>query len=192
MKKSKYVIFIIILIIIIILLLFAYWLGYRMGKIGYDVEPTIPVFKEEIAGIKVTDDTMEIQQDEELNIFSNVKFDNEAIIAPNSYGSYKFYIENVVDNNIKYALSFTDEMTNKINMKYRLKLDNVYIRGNKEEYVSIEDLSIEDITVMEDSVNVFVLEWYWEDDDQNDTYTGSLESDQYYTLKLQIQADTLE
>lgn len=191
-KTKKNTKVIILIMLFILLLLFSYWLGYRIGKIGYDVSYTEPTFSEELKAIRVTDDTMEIIQDEELNIFSNVKFDNEPIIAPNSTGTYKFYIENVVDDNISYDITFTDEMSNKINMKYRLKLDNVYVRGNEKEYVDITELNLEDITVLKDSVNIFVLEWYWVDDDENDTYVGSLKTDEYYTLKLKIQADNLE
>lgn len=184
----------IILIIIIIILLLLWLLCWRLGKIGYNTEPlpSDPVFNEQLPTIKVSDDETEITDDTDLNIFANAKFNGESKIAPKSSGQYKFVIENIADNNISYDISFKDTMSNPINMKYRLKIDNVYIRGNKEEYINIEDLDVEDIVVLEDSNNVFTLEWYWEDDDKADTYVGSLESDQYYTLELMIQAEVYE
>jgi len=187
-QKRNYI----ILLLLLLLILFAYWVGYRIGRIGYNDKETTPVFDEYVKSILVTDETINIEHDEELNIFNNVKFDNEAIIAPKSKGTYKFYIENIADDNVSYDISFTDEMSNKINMKYKLKLDNVYIRGNEKEYVGIDKLSVKDITVLKNSVNIFILEWYWEDDDKNDTYVGSLKSDEYYKLNLRINAKTLE
>jgi hypothetical protein len=71
-------------------------------------------------------------------------------------------------------------------MKYKLKIDNVYIIGNKDNYVDIADLNVEDIIVLKDSINIYTLEWYWADDDANDTIVGSQETDQYYTLNLDI------
>lgn len=187
-KKRNYI----ILLLLLLLILFSYWVGYRIGRIGYIDEETNPVFQEYVKSILVTDETIEIVQNEELNIFKNEKFNNEAIIAPKSKGTYKFYIENIADENVSYDIIFTDEMSNKINMKYRLKLDNVYIRGNENEYVDIEKLSVDDITVLKNSVNIFILEWYWEDDDKNDTYVGSIKNDEYYKLNLKINAKTLE
>lgn len=184
----------IILIIIIIILLLLLLVCWRIGKIGYNTEPlpSDPVFNEQLPTIKISDDKTEWKENTDLDIFSNVKFDNEPIIAPKSSGEYKFVIENIGDTKISYDISFEDVMSNPVNMKYRLKVDNIYIRGNKDNYIDIKDLDVEDIIVLEDSNNVFTLEWYWEDDDKADTYVGSLESDQYYTLELMIQAEVYE
>jgi len=76
-----------------------------------------------------------------------------------------------------------------INMKYRLKIDNVYIKGNKDTYVGIEELSVQDIIVLKDSTNIFTLEWYWEDDDVNDTIVGSQKTDEQYKLNIKIEAN---
>ena len=94
----------------------------------------------------------------------------------------------MTDTNITYDIKFTDEMNHFINMKYRLKIDNVYIRGNNDTYVSIDALNVGDIIVLKDSINVFTLEWYWEDDDKNDTIVGSQKDNEYYTLNLEIGA----
>lgn len=77
-------------------------------------------------------------------------------------------------------------MKNLINIKYRLKLDNEYIRGNENSYISVEELFMEDILLLGNSINVLTLEWYWENDDINDTIVGSKKTDEYYTLNLTI------
>ena len=161
-----------------------------MGKIGYQNVSTNPT--DNIRLIEVRGNDILMTKDTPLNIFENSKFDGEKIIAPKSNGSYKFCIENVTEENISYAIKFEDKMDLPINMKYRLKMDNVYIKGNKDKYVSLDELNVEDIIVLKDSINVFTIEWYWEDDDINDTIVGSQESDQYYTLNLKIVAEKFE
>lgn len=182
---------IILLIIIIILLLF-WGLGYRLGKIGYQEVSTTPTGNDNIKLIKVTDEDIEITKNTELNIFENVKFDGKKIIAPNSQGEYTFCIKNIAEKNITYDIDFADQMTLPVNMKYKLKIDNIYIAGNQDTYIGINELDIQDIIVLKDSINVFTLEWYWEDNDVNDTIVGSQKDNQYYTLNLGIQAEELK
>jgi len=189
-KKRKIIIFI---IIILLLLLLTYLLGYGVGKIVVNRDSeNILAFNESAEIIKVTDENINITNGADLNIFANYKFNNEPIIAPSSNGSYKFYVSNITEGNVLYNISFKDEMSNKINMKYRLKIDNVYIRGNENTYVDLSELNVDDIVVMKNSMNMFTLEWYWEDDDVNDTYVGSLDSDEYYTLKIEIIAKMMD
>ncbi len=59
-----------------------------------------------------------------------------------------------------------------VNMKYKLKMDNIYIKGNADNYVTLDELNLNDIVVLKDSINIFTLEWYWEDDDELDTCVG--------------------
>ena len=84
-------------------------------------------------------------------------------------------------------MKFSDEMKKFVNMKYKLKIDNVYIRGDLENYTTIDNLELDEIVVLKDSTNIFTLEWYWEDDDSLDTGVGSEKDTQYYKLNLQIQ-----
>lgn len=186
-----------ILIIIIIILLLLFWLlGYRMGRIGFGAKDATAnpndIADEKISLIKVMQDDLQITKDTQLDIFSNVKYDGEKIIAPKSSGTYQFCVSNEAKNDILYHIKFSDEMKNFVNMKYRLKIDNVYIRGNENNYVSIEQLDVDNITVLKDSNNIFTLEWYWEDSDEKDTFVGSQEERQYYTLNLEIEAKEYE
>ena len=76
-------------------------------------------------------------------------------------------------------------------MKYKLKIDNVYICGNTNNYVEIDKLNIDNIVLMKNSTTLYSLEWYWEDNDKLDTYVGGLKTDEYYTLKFNIQATNI-
>jgi len=180
-ESLKKIIYILIIIIIILILL----LVWKIGKIGIDERPTSG--KIYVDGIAITEDDIEIEKDTQLNIFNNEKFKGEKIIAPHSQGTYKFYIRNKSNRDINYNIKFSDEMKKFVNMKYRLKIDNIYIRGNEEGYTTIEKLDVDNITVPKDSINMFTLEWYWEDNDELDTKVGTSD-ERYYTINLKIEA----
>ena len=183
----------IVLIIIIIILLLLHLLCHKLGKIGYKKEVSTnagnlaDVVRFDV--IEILDGDVKKIKDTQLNIFNNKDFNGEKIIAPRSSGEYRFCVENLVKGDLTYSIEFLDEMTNPINMKYRLKIDNIYIRGNQKEYVDIEELKVDDIVVLENSNNIYTLEWKWEDDDKADTFVGSRKETQSYTLKLKINAD---
>ena len=102
-------------------------------------------------------------------------------------GTYKFYIRNKSNQDMTYNITFTDEVKKFVNMKYKLKMDNIYIKGNEEEYVTINNLNVSNISVLKDSANIFTLEWYWEDNDELDTQIG-ISDERYYTINLDIEA----
>lgn len=180
-ESLKKIIYILIIIIIILILL----LVWKIGRIGIDERPTLG--KIYVDGIAISEDDIEIEKDTQLNIFNNEKFKGEKIIAPHSQGTYKFYIRNKSNRDINYNIKFSDEMKKFVNMKYRLKIDNIYIRGNEECYTTIEKLDVDNITVPKDSINMFTLEWYWEDNDELDTKVGTSD-ERYYTINLKIEA----
>ena len=143
-RKQKIRLIIFIIIIIIILLLITRCATPRVGKIGYDdstleVDPPI---------IEISDGSKKFDKQTKIDIFSNSEFNNKKIIAPGSNGSYDFVIENKSDKKLKYDITFKDEMDNPVNMNYKLKIDGVYIHGNKDNYVSIEDLQTKDLSIM--------------------------------------------
>ncbi len=180
-ESLKKIIYILIIIIIILILL----LVWKIGRIGIDERPTSG--KSYTDGIVVTEDDIGIEKNTKLNIFNNEKFEGEKIIAPHSQGTYKFYIKNKSNRDINYNIKFSDEMKKFVNMKYRLKIDNIYIRGNEEGYTTIENLDVNNVTVPKDSINMFTLEWYWEDNDELDTKVGTSD-ERYYTINLKIEA----
>ena len=189
-RKNR--IIIVILIITIILLLLFFVLGCKVGKIGFGYKPTSTEPSIDSSNmILIKESDMKEVIDNKLNIFKNEKFDGQSIIAPKSYGKYQFYVSNISNKHVKYTMKFSDEMKKFVNMKYKLKIDNVYIRGDLENYTTIDNLELDEIVVLKDSTNVFSLEWYWEDDDSLDTAIGSEKDTQYYKLNLQIKAEEL-
>ena len=173
---------IILIIIIIILLLLGYVVGSKIGKIGLKSKETTTQPEE------ITQDDIDVTKETQLNIFNNEKFNREKIIDPGSKGEVQICIRNKSNYDVSYDFNFTDEMQYHVNMKYKLKLDNVYIKGNKEEYKKLEDIKLKEVIVPKDSANIYTLEWYWEDDDKNDTIVGSQQDKQYYKLNLEINA----
>ena len=185
-RKNR--IIIVILIITIILLLLFFVLGCKVGKIGFGYKPTSTEPSIDSSNmILIKESDMKEVIDNKLNIFKNEKFDGQSIIAPKSYGKYQFYVSNISNKHVKYSMKFSDEMKKFVNMKYKLKIDNVYIRGDLENYTTIDNLELDEIVVLKDSPNIFTLEWYWEDNDSLDTGVGSEKDTQYYKLNLQIQ-----
>ena len=185
---------IILIIIIIILLLLGYIVGSRIGKIGLKSRETTTqpeeITQEEklMPEIEITQDDIDVTKETQLNIFNNEKFNREKIIDPGSKGEVQICIRNKSNYDVSYDFNFTDEMQYHVNMKYKLKLDNIYIKGNKDEYKKMEDIKLEEVIVPKDSANIYTLEWYWEDDDKNDTIVGSQQDKQYYKLNLEINA----
>lgn len=189
-RKNRIIIVILIITIILLLLFFA--LGCKVGKIGFGYKPTSTEPSIDSSNmILIKESDMKEVIDNKLNIFKNEKFDGQSIIAPKSYGKYQFYVSNISNQHVKYTMKFSDEMKKFVNMKYKLKIDNVYIRGDLENYTTIDNLELDEIVVLKDSTNVFSLEWYWEDNDSLDTAIGSEKDTQYYKLNLQIQAEEL-
>lgn len=178
-----------IMCIIILILLLMFWLGYRIGKLGYKETTISPNNNFEYNSIILLENDMQKIKNNQLNIFKNKDFNNEKIIAPHSKGTYKFYVQNKTNTDVIYNIKFSNEMQNFINMKYRLKLDNIYIKGNSENYVSLNELELSNIIILKDSTNFYTLEWYWDDNDKLDTFVGSQEEDNHYEINLYIETD---
>ena len=172
----------IILIILLIIIFFIFYLmRLKIGKIGYE-----DVNAESIKITKVTQDGSSWEDIEDLNIFTNPEFENEKIIAPMSKSEYKFKIENTLDDTIQYNIRFIENNSLNVNIKYRLKLDNYYIIGNEDVWEDVENLKLEDIILTKNSSNIYTLEWFWEEAN-NDTEIGKKV---YVDYKLKIDIDS--
>lgn len=179
-EKNKKLILIVLLLIIIILLFFI--ISHIIGKVGY-----VDTSAETHDIIEVTQNDIGWDMLEELNIFRNYKYDNKNIIAPNSRGYYLFFVKNVTNQNVIYDLQLREINKYGINMKYKLKLENVYVAGNEEKWVDLEDVNLENIIVMPGSANFYTLEWCWVNDDEHDAKIGFLDYADY-TLRIKIGA----
>ena len=183
-SKKRAIIIIVLIIFILLLIFFFYLLGKRIGKIGYEKTSANPVNV-----IKITEKNVDFEKIDDLNIFSNPEFSGKKMIAPRSKSSYDFKIENTTNKNVKYHINMTEVNELDINMKYKLKLDNIYIIGNKDEWADVEDLVINDIIVTENSRNIYTLEWFWEDA-PNDTSIGEAVYAEY-KLKINITSEEI-
>ena len=86
-------------------------------------------------------------------------------------GKYDFIIENTSNVPVYYKISLSDVNKDNINMKYRLKQNNVYVVGNQDVYENIEKLNLQEIKIMEKAKALYTLEWKWEETD-NDLELG--------------------
>ena len=165
LRKYKRIIYFLITLILIIIILYIFLVA-KLGRIGYrygDIKQVNAQF-DNLSIINISGDNNNNLKNTVLDIFSNEKEEDKKLIAPNSKGSFKFCIQNVTDYDINYDIMFSDIMKEKINMKYRLKIDNIYIRGSENEYVDLNKLNLSDVKVLKNSNNVFTLDWYWEED----------------------------
>ena len=123
--KNKSTIINILIIIIILLLINIIILCFRVEKIGFNYLSLGP---ETTKAITVKQDNINVTLNTELNIFNNKKFGGRKIIAPMSNGNAKFSIRNDTNEDIIFHLQFLDETNAFVNMKYKMKMNNVYIR----------------------------------------------------------------
>lgn len=173
-RKINRVIVAIILIVILLLLVIC----FKIGDIGFNSIQSFEVDK-----IELTGENLQISNNTKLNIFSGLANNK---LTPNSSGVYRFSIKNKSDYDMIYNIKFEDDMKNYVNMKYKLKIDNIYVRGNNDKYVSIDELDLDNIIVPKNSINIYTLEWTWENSDEEDTKVATMKEDQYYYFKMQI------
>ena len=127
-----------------------------------------------------------------LNIFTDSKKISKVNgkIAPESTGIYVFNVNNETKYNLKYNISFIESNEYSINMKYKLKKGNTYL---VDQYVSYEQLNINDMLLNSNKTDVYSLEWKWVgDNDNNDTTIGmsAKDGDINYSLKINIEAES--
>ena len=176
---NKSIVFLILFVVLLML-----FICFRISSIGFNSLEAWEVDK-----IELTEENLQILNNTKLNIFNGLK-DNK--IAPKSSGTYRFSVKNKSNHDMIYNIKFEDDMKSFINMKYRLKIDNIFVKGNSDKYVSIDELNLESIIVPKNSINIYSLDWCWEDDDKNDTKVGTMKQDQYYYFKMQITSNIYE
>ena len=172
---------------ILLLILLLVFLCFKVGNIGFKEN-----FFSEVDKISLTDTNMQIDKEARLDIFGRKDatkeqiIDGYRVIAPGSSGTYKFSIKNTTESNMVYDIKFEDMMTSYVNMKYRLKIDNIYIKGSDTEYVDLSDLNVSNIIVPKNSTNIYTLEWCWVSDNEKDMEIANKKDRQYYTIKMEI------
>lgn len=107
----------------------------------------------------------------ELDIFSNPIYKMKSLIAPNSSNTYSFNISNKTKYNLIYSIVFDEDNNYGLNMKYRLKRNGKYLLGSDNNWVSLSDVSVNDLKIKIGSSDSYSLEWKWFESD-NDTDIG--------------------
>lgn len=126
---------------------------------------------------------------QKLNVFTNPAYQMKEIIAPGSSNTYHFVVHNSVDTEIRYKVEMYEKTEYPVNMKYRLKLNNQYVVGDKETWVSANDLKLSSIYLVENDLSVYALEWKWFDSENDSIIGENMES--LYQLNIRINFESV-
>lgn len=138
----------------------------------------------EIKEFKVTSKGQKITED--LSIFDDVKYNGKAVIYPSIQNTYYFEISNTLDFNTICEVSFNEKNKENIPIKYRLKENGKYIRGDEKTYIPYDELNFTNI-VNSKSENKYELEWKWVEG-SNDNYYGDVNKTITYEIELTVKA----
>ena len=124
--------------------------------------------------------------EKKANIFNNSMYYFSDIVAPESSNTYQFVVKNSTEYKLKYNITFVEDNTYHINMKFKLKKNDTYLVDH---YVSYNDLNISDILINSKSNDTYYLEWKWISS-SNDTSIGKT-PDAYYGLTIKVEAESV-
>ncbi len=141
-------------------------------------------------GVLIYDKNTQYTNKTKLKIFENKSyFVRNDRIAPGSQNSYQFIIRNNNDFAITYYFKINEENQHGIDMRYRLKCNGEYIIGNDQKWVTVEELTHDNINLANKSYNTYTLDWKWfEGDNKTDTEIGK-NIDANYNLNIEFFAN---
>lgn len=186
MPERKCIVYLIILTVILlfIALFFIYDIIDR-GTINASETASITFPDNEIeivagdASLKIFEGTKQWSELKELNIFDREHMHVvKGKIAPGVVDKYVYTVECYGDYSMLYNMQFSDENPHKINMKYKLRRNGEYVAGDENTWVTVEELSQVGMRIAPGTIDVFILDWKWEDAD-NDTEIGETEGAKY-------------
>lgn len=137
-------------------------------------------------GFSVSDENVNWNSTQSINIFKNLYFNNESIIAPGVSNVYEFVIKNNTNYNVSYNVIMSETNYYNINMKYRLKKNDTYIIGNNNTWVDAKMLNLNNQLLKISDTDKYALEWQWFDSD-NDNEIGKIDGSDY-SLAIAITA----
>ena len=130
-----------------------------------------------------------------LHIFTNPAFEFKNVIAPGSSNTYVFEVHNNSQINIKYDIETIEVNRYNINLKYRLKINNNYVVGNDDSWVSANKLRDIGRRLSSNSSHKYSLEWKWDyesGNDRNDTYIGENINEEYkLNIRFRFEEDNV-
>ena len=144
------------------------------------------------ARIRILQGETEWSELKELDIFNQKRYSHvvEEKIAPGVQDVYAYTVENNGDYKMSYNMVFSDENPYNINMIYKLKINGVYVAGNENTWVKINELNRTNLIINPNTTDLFVLEWRWEDA-ENDTEIGITDGANY-KLSINVTATQVE
>lgn len=152
----------------------------------------IPVFNDEtdqklVGYVFVDDKSGNYLYQQRLQIFNNPAYQFTNKIAPGVSNVYHFVLHNGTNKNVKYKIKMYEDSEYKINMVYRLKVNDKYMIGNDSKWVTAEELETQFNNLNRSRSDNYSLEWQWlyEGDDVNDTIAG-VNMDSEYKLNIRI------
>ena len=95
----------------------------------------------------------------ELDIFNNSMLNNK--IAPGISNTYDFKVLNQSNSDVKYLIKMNNVSNYNINIKYRLKRNKKYIIGNKNEWVTENELTTAYNKLKKGKSDKYSLDWKW-------------------------------
>ena len=155
-KRWNFIIFSLIFMFVVLSLLVAHIIGAHGVENPYETKI-----------IQVSSEAKEWHQNDNINLFKTRNRKGEKVIWPGQSGSYDFVVQNNNNDPITYQLSLDEANRDNINMKYRLKLNNVYVVGDEKTYESIDKVKLDNITILGKGKSLFTLEWTWEKADND-------------------------
>lgn len=209
-KKNKIINFVLSLIIVILLLIIIYLLLKSVENKKLKPSGNIDIFEincnyncdcdnedennsEQVFGetelediLDISDNNISLQSTNKLNIFSNPMYEMDNKIAPESTNFYQFVIRNNTNYEVKYNIDFNEVNEFKINMKYRLIKNDEYIVGDEKNWVTFEELKLNDVNLTTKDSDTYYLEWKWFSSN-NDTEIGE-KGYANYSLKINMKA----
>ena len=121
------------------------------------------------------------KKDSVLDVFSNPYYNGRNIIAPESSNSYIFEVKNKQTVKMIYKFNFQELNLYNINMKYKVKVNNVYVYSNWE---SITNISLQNLEINPNSTDRIELIWKWiEETPDKDTSIG-INPNASYMIKI--------
>lgn len=184
-KKNSVNKIILVIIIILLLLRSCRLIRKHLDNSASDSSNIPTTIDTEI--LEITDKDITWSNTNNIKVFSNPIYNMNQKIAPESTNVYQFVINNNTAYNILYNINFIESNTYSINMKYKLKLNNVYVAGDEENWVSYDQLKRTNIILPKSNKHIYYLEWKWISSD-NDTSVGNAVN-AGYDLNIEIKAE---
>ena len=138
--------------------------------------------------LTISDNDITWKSTNQLRIFNNPVYGMNGKIAPEDSNVYQFVIKNNTQSNVKYNMTFIENNPHSINIKYKLKKGDTYLAGNKNNYVSYDELNQTKIKINKNSSDTYYLEWKWISSEEDTKFQNINKA---YDLSIQIEAESI-